>query len=291
MGQIWDDGPSSTGADLSYADPRVARVYAALHGPGPDIDHHRRLAGPVGRDVLDLGCGTGRLGLALAGDGHRVVGVDPSAAMIAEARRQDRDGTATWVVGDARTLDQVRSFDLVSMTGHAYQALLDDDGQQRALRAIHAHLRPGGRFAFETRNPGAEAWRGWTPELTRREVAVEELGAVVVGHEVDAVVGDLVTYQTSYRFAEGSELVTTTTLRFPSQEVITGALVAAGFETVTVHGTWDGAPVTPTAPELVVVARVPSAEDCGREHIEAGAPDVEGPPVEVPEVEGGALPA
>jgi hypothetical protein len=34
---------------------------------------------------------------------------------------------------------------------------------------------------------------------------------VVVGHEVDAVVGDLVTYQTSYRFAEGSELVTTTT--------------------------------------------------------------------------------
>ena len=52
MGQIWDDGPSSTGADLSYADPRVARVYAALHGPGPDIDHHRRLAGPVGRDGL-----------------------------------------------------------------------------------------------------------------------------------------------------------------------------------------------------------------------------------------------
>mgnify|MGYP003376714702 CR=1 FL=1 len=55
--------------------------------------------------------------------------------------------------------------------------------------------------------------------------------------------------------------------------------------------TTDGAPVSPTAPELVVVARVPSAEDCGREHIEAGAPDVEGPPVEVPEVEGGALPA
>jgi ubiquinone/menaquinone biosynthesis C-methylase UbiE len=40
----------------------------------------------VGRRVLDVGCGTGRLAVALANRGARVWGVDPSEEMIAQAR-------------------------------------------------------------------------------------------------------------------------------------------------------------------------------------------------------------
>jgi 2-polyprenyl-3-methyl-5-hydroxy-6-metoxy-1,4-benzoquinol methylase len=40
------------------------------------------------RAVLDVGCGTGLMSAMLAAQGRRVVGVDLSAAMIAQARRR-----------------------------------------------------------------------------------------------------------------------------------------------------------------------------------------------------------
>ncbi|MGH3528193.1 MAG: class I SAM-dependent methyltransferase [Pseudonocardiaceae bacterium] len=245
----------SRGCDTSYYDFRVAAVYAALHGPGPDTDHYRRLTGPAPLDVLDLGCGTGRLVLVLAGDGHRVVGVDLSAAMVAEARRRDPARSASWVVGDARALRLGRRFDLVTMTGHAFQVLLDDSDTRLFLIGAHAHLRPGGTLAFETRSPAARAWTNWTPARSRRVVQVNGLGRVEVHHEVVDVVDERVTYRTVYRFGvDGGELVTTSTLRFPSSEMVTAALLDVGFAPVTVRGSWDGSAVNPASRELVVVA-------------------------------------
>jgi hypothetical protein len=65
--------------------------------------------------------------------------------MLAQARRR-RD--IEWVLGALRSVAFTREFDLVVMTGHAFQSLIEDNG----------------RFAFETRNPLARAWESWTPE-------------------------------------------------------------------------------------------------------------------------------
>lgn len=43
---------------------------------------------PRGAHLLDLGCGTGRLGEALIGAGFRVTGADRSIGMLAQARRR-----------------------------------------------------------------------------------------------------------------------------------------------------------------------------------------------------------
>ena len=51
-----------------------------------------------------------------------------------------------------------QEFDLVVMSGHAFQVLLGDDEIRSALAAVRAALVPGGRFAFETRNPPARTW-------------------------------------------------------------------------------------------------------------------------------------
>jgi 2-polyprenyl-6-hydroxyphenyl methylase/3-demethylubiquinone-9 3-methyltransferase len=47
---------------------------------------------PVGGRVLDYGCGPGRMSRLLARHGYSVVGVDPSAGMIAEAERMPQEG-------------------------------------------------------------------------------------------------------------------------------------------------------------------------------------------------------
>jgi ubiquinone/menaquinone biosynthesis C-methylase UbiE len=56
---------------------------------GPDIpreDTLRLLGHVAGKRVIDLGCGTGHNAIALARQGAKVIGVDESAAQIAEAR-------------------------------------------------------------------------------------------------------------------------------------------------------------------------------------------------------------
>ena len=122
---------------------------------------------PPGSHVLDLGCGTGLLAAAL-GEGGEVFGVDPAAAMLDVARRRAGGQRVTWVEADARTVRLGRRFDLIVMTGHAFQVLLTDDDQRAVCETIAAHLVPGGTFIFDSRNPAAEEWREWTPAASRR---------------------------------------------------------------------------------------------------------------------------
>ena len=61
----------------------------------------------AGARILDLGCGTGRIANPLAADGHAVVAVDNSEAMLA------RVVGAETVLGDVRSLDLGRQLDAV----------------------------------------------------------------------------------------------------------------------------------------------------------------------------------
>lgn len=72
---------------------RWARVYDHDANPLPALEapHVRAAFGDVrGRDVLDLGCGTGRHTAWLAESGARVTAVDFSEGMLEHARRKVR---------------------------------------------------------------------------------------------------------------------------------------------------------------------------------------------------------
>lgn len=61
----------------------------------------RGLVGEVrGRRVLDMGCGTGRHALWLAGEGAEVTAVDFSQGMLDQARAKPGADAVNWVVGD-----------------------------------------------------------------------------------------------------------------------------------------------------------------------------------------------
>lgn len=105
--------------------------------------------------MLEPVCGTERLTLPLARDGHEVVGLDASDAMLAMAtRKAARDGTR-FVRDDLRAFDLERRFGLVIISCNLLAHVTDVLEFRCCLAAARRHLGPGGALAFDVVLPGA----------------------------------------------------------------------------------------------------------------------------------------
>ena len=99
---------------------------------------------PTGSRILDVGCGWGRVGVELAQQGHRVVGLDCSRVvrlgrMIAEQR-----GTHLELVrGDMRRWTSPPVFDAALLWGMSF-GYFSDRVNVEVLRRVGASVKPGG---------------------------------------------------------------------------------------------------------------------------------------------------
>ena len=124
-----------------------------------DTDFYLRLARDTSGAVLELGCGTGRVALALATAGLDVVGLELSRAMlaVAEAKRSalHREAAARvrLVHGDMTRFAVPERFGLAIAPFRAFMAITDPVGQRRALEAVRQHLRPRGRICLHLFDP------------------------------------------------------------------------------------------------------------------------------------------
>lgn len=107
-----------------------------------------------GQHVLDVGCGTGVVGLAAARTGARVTGIDLTPQLIARAKENSAIAgvDVDWREGDAEALTFADgTFDVVlSQFGHMFAPR-----PEVAIREMLRVLKPGGTLAFAT----------WPPEL------------------------------------------------------------------------------------------------------------------------------
>src|SRR4051812_27544416 len=99
-------------------DPCLAADYESGNPWGEDDELFVSLVSrtPAAR-VADLGCGIGRLAIALAAAGHPVMGVDPNPAFLDIARRRPGAERVAWVRGTSADLPTA-SFDAAMMTSH-----------------------------------------------------------------------------------------------------------------------------------------------------------------------------
>jgi SAM-dependent methyltransferase len=239
-----------------FTDPRLVAAYDAINAyePGTQPDYVVAVAGRIGaRRIVDLGCGTGIVSCTLALAGYDVIAVDPAPARVDVARTKPGAERVRWVVGGADAIGTADA-ELAIMTGHVAQFFVADADWSTALAHLHAALRPEGRLVFESRNPDAREWETWDSE---RHTTVHDphAGPIETWTRVDGVRDDVVTYTLGYRITgTGDELVVRNALRFRSESALRASLATAGFEVETVLGDWDGTPVGPTSPELIVTA-------------------------------------
>jgi SAM-dependent methyltransferase len=219
-----------------------------------DLRAYVAMAGEFGATtVLDVGCGTGTLACLLAAAGLEVTAIDPAAASLEVARRKPGADQVRWLHAQAADVPAVQA-DLVTMTGNVAQVFVTGDEWSAALRAIRAALRPGGRLAFESRDPARRAWLEWNREQTHRRAAIPGAGAVETWTDLTRAEGDLVTFRTTFVFAsDGAVLTSDSTLRFRDRDELASSLTAAGLEVDEVRD----APDRPGR-EFVFVARRPA---------------------------------
>jgi len=136
--------------------------------------------------VLEFGCGVGRLAIPFARTGAEVVGVDISAAMLAEARRNaDRFGIANlrFVDADEFAPSSFPPFDLVN-SYITFQHVPRHEGEVFYERLL-ASVRPGGFVAihFLHTAPGA-AWRRIAARFRGTIPGVNAIANLLLGRPV-----------------------------------------------------------------------------------------------------------
>lgn len=239
--------------DRLFSDTDLAALYDAFCEGRPDFAFYLPHV-MSSKSVLDVGCGTGALLHAARETGHtgRLCGLDPAPGMLQQApKRSDID----WMMGDLSSATWESEFDLVVMTGHAFQVLLEDEELRVSLAAIHSALTENGRFIFETRNPIARGWEVWKPE-NAVEIVDASGSTVRLAHEVETLDGDLVSFTTTFSSPSwDSPRLSRSTLRFLGVDSLSPFLIDASLAIEKQFGDWDGQPLTESSPEIITVAR------------------------------------
>jgi len=200
-------------------------------------------------EILDLGCGHGRIANRLARRGCRVTGLDLSETFLRRARRDAAAAgvTVEYLHGDMRDMTWSRRFDRVVNWGNAF-GFFEDADDRKVLARVAEALRPGGRFVLETVNY-PRYLRDYGPTS-----AVEHNGDLVVDRRrFDPLTSRSIATRITFRDGElrrepSSHRVHT----FPE---LRDWLHAAGFSAVDGYGD-DGAPLTIDHRRLSVVARL-----------------------------------
>jgi cyclopropane fatty-acyl-phospholipid synthase-like methyltransferase len=238
--------------DLHYEHPDLAALYDIDCGWSADRDFYLSLAGKPPQRLLDLGCGTGLICDAYAAIGHEVTGVDPATAMLEIARQKPHGGEVDWVLSTAQDFRSPKRFDLVIMTGHAFQVLLEDKNIAATFDMVRAHLDPSGRFVFESRNPAIDWFAMWNSSRetkNRGRLVTYTLRSL---HRD----GNRLTFEQRYDFA-GQSLISRSELLFLSRKEIEDRLGATGLRVESVFGDWNGEPFDPaTSHEMIFSARL-----------------------------------
>jgi SAM-dependent methyltransferase len=253
---------SGTGYD---ADPELPELYdyIPMYNSRDDVNFYVDLCREMD-EVLELGCGTGRVLVAAAEAGCAVTGLDNSEHMLARCRAK-ADGLCklvrdriTLVQADMTNFQLGRNFRLAIVPFRPIQHLATTREQLSFLRCVHEHLQPGGRLVFDVFNPNLTLLAcpinpdeiEDTPELTlpdgrRLRRSFRMLQKRYADQCTDC---ELIYY------LEGRRIVQCLTTRHFFRFELEHLLGRSGFEVTALYGEFDATPFADNSPEMIFIA-------------------------------------
>jgi len=206
-----------------------------------DVPFYVELAHEADGPLVELAVGNGRVAVPVAREtARRVVGIDSSPAMLAQARVNAAEAGVELELreGDMRDLELEEPAALIYCPFRALLHLPTWADRRRTFERVAASLRPGGRFA-------------WNAFAFDHAVA-----ARLDGHHQEAPVPHTV------RYAVGDNRIDiilddggTSSLWWATKNEWLGLVDVAGLEVEALYGGFDGEPFGDTSGEYVFVAR------------------------------------
>ncbi len=238
-----------------------------------DVHYYVDLARAQNGDVLEYGCGNGRITIPMARTGTNVTGVDLSTEMLADLRSRLRDEDADVRArvsvkrGDMRTLKISKRFPLIICPFNAFLHLYTREDVEQFLARVREHLAPRGQLVFDISMPQPE-------ELARDPAKAYKMPRFRYPSE-DGKTDTVVKYSERFDYdklrqvlfvamefspADGSEpfLTPLAHRQFYPRE-IEALLHYNGFEIESFLGDFNGSMATTDSNELVIHARVRSS--------------------------------
>lgn len=133
----------------AYADP----ILDELVSGEPKIDDTLffDIIRQVQGEILELGCGYGRVTIPLAQRGITgLTGLELSAPSLAYARAKAGDLPIRWVAADVRNFHLHQHYELIFARGCVFDFMLTRADQEALLACVREHLANDGRFMFDT---------------------------------------------------------------------------------------------------------------------------------------------
>ncbi|WP_369226533.1 class I SAM-dependent methyltransferase [Streptomyces sp. R39] len=220
----------------------------------PDlISHYRAGTG----SLLDLGCGTGTLLVALADRFDRLTGVDQSADMLRHAEAAaDRAGVAVeFTRADLCEYRPDRTHSVVTCTYNTLNYLVDEDDLRRAARTMRAATADGGLAVLDA-HPVWFVERAWSGRVFVEQNSEDVLE--VWENPYDAASGRVDTTVTVVRRTPDGgwhRIHEVHPQRGHDPETVTDALREAGFTSVDTYAGLDREPVREDTRRVWYVAR------------------------------------
>ncbi|WP_125683292.1 class I SAM-dependent DNA methyltransferase [Levilactobacillus yonginensis] len=135
-----------------------AELYDELFDPAMYdqwLDFVAKRVQPQSGSVLDLACGSGRLGVLLAEQGYDVSGLDLSEEMLALAAEHAEEANVTMplMAGNMLDLSEIETYQTITCFADSFCYLPDLPAVTKAFREVHGHLAVGGKFLFDVITP------------------------------------------------------------------------------------------------------------------------------------------
>ncbi len=244
-----------------------------LNNPGQDIGFYVQRAVRAGGNILELGCGTGRITLPLVRAGCRAVGLDLSMSMLLRLQckaaasllpEQRRELLCFCADMSAWALDE--SFALIICPFSAFTYLTEDKDRERMLDTVRRHLASSGVFILDLFVPSQEIIHLPDDHVFHDYRRKRQDGTWL---ERTKTIRKNTFNQTNlvcrtYRFltSDGALLRSITTqslIRYYLQKEMLQLLENAGFAVTEQYGDFDGLPYRDGANVMVFVCRAAGA--------------------------------
>lgn len=206
-------------------------------------------------EALDIACGTGRITLRLAEIGLKCTGIDASDPMLKLAKEKARNHgfDITYLNIDMRNFNFNKKFDLLTLAGNSFQALLTEKDQFDCLSSIANHMHDKSLFIMNTRNATDDEMRN-TTQFEHWHDFIDDKNKLVkvYGMQVFDPSTKIVKYTTK-RLWQSFETLTEIELKFSSLMELSKILKHSGLEIAEMYGDFMKAPFDPIKSKDIIL--------------------------------------